>query len=56
MKVYGTVASGVLRRVKCSSVGSKKIGLSCLGTKSKPKLAQMSFATQAQAMLSLVNI
>lgn len=56
MKVYGTVASGVLDGVKCSSVGSKTIGLSCPATKSKPKLAQMSFAAQAQSVLSSVNI
>lgn len=56
MKVYGTVASGVLDGVKCSSVGSKTIGLSCPGTKSKPKLAQMSFAAQAQSVLSSINI
>lgn len=56
MKVYGTVASGVLRGVECSSVGSKKIGLSCPGTTSKPKLAQMSFAAHAQSMSSSVNI
>lgn len=56
MRVYSTVTSGVLRGVKCSSVGSKKIVLSCPGTKSKPKLAQLSFATQVLAMLSSVNI
>lgn len=56
MRVYGTVASGVLHGVKCSSVGSKKIVLSCPGTRSKPELAQLSFATRAGAMLSSVNI
>lgn len=56
MKVYGTVASGELHGVKCSSISSEKIGLSCPGTKSKPNLAQMSFAAQAQSMLSSVNI
>lgn len=56
MRVYGTVAFGVLHGVKCSSVGSKMIALSCPETKFQPELAQLSFATQTQAMLSSVNI